>query len=130
MDSAYVFGGTEKEGGHKDPVVDGLRLLLREEGDVEVSRSVDREPWFGRQDGGYWKFRVLIALSVDHTFRSQDEMIMNREMERTFFALPMPLAEQEQRSDEDAHVQQRYVDGKRHRVQIQSCSGQVDEFVR
>ena len=43
-------------------------------------------------------------------------MIMNREMERTFFALPMPLAEQEQRSDEDAHVQQRYVDGKRHRV--------------
>jgi hypothetical protein len=57
-------------------------------------------------------------------------MIVNREMERTFFALPMPLAEQEQRSDEDAHVQQRYVDGKRHRVQIQSCSGQVDEFAR
>lgn len=57
-------------------------------------------------------------------------MIVNREMERTFFALPMPLAEQEQRSDEDAHVQQWYVDGKRHRVQIQSCSGQVDELVR
>lgn len=57
-------------------------------------------------------------------------MMMNREMKRTFFALPMPLAEQEQRSDEDAHVQQRYVDGKRHRVQIQSCSGQVDELVR
>lgn len=57
-------------------------------------------------------------------------MIVNREMERTFFALPMPLAEQEQRSDEDAHVQQRYVDGKRHRVQVYSCLGQVDELVR
>jgi hypothetical protein len=57
-------------------------------------------------------------------------MIMNREIKRTFFALPMPLAEQEQRSDEDAHVQQRYVNGKRHRVQIQSCSGQVGEFAR
>jgi hypothetical protein len=57
-------------------------------------------------------------------------MIKNREMERTFFALSMPLAEQEQRSDEDAHVQQRYVDGKRHRVQVHSCLGQVDELVR
>jgi hypothetical protein len=55
MDPAYVFRGTEKEGGHEDPVVDGLSLLLREEGDVEVSRSVDREPWFGRKDGGYRK---------------------------------------------------------------------------
>jgi hypothetical protein len=41
--------------------------LLREEGDVEVSGSVDREPWFGRQDGGYWKFRVSIALSIERT---------------------------------------------------------------
>jgi len=63
VNPAYIFTGPEEKGGHEDPIVDGLGLLLRQQRDVEVSRSVSGEPGFRRQDGGYRKCRQVSEIS-------------------------------------------------------------------